>query len=114
MYSNRDTLRISETSFILSRNSQLSRSVWCVQRKMDPHFQFCTIINNWIGTVAFLGGHDLYRETKRTNVYTVVTITIALSFPIIYFWTIYNYDGDLRFCAIANYGAGIQVNERSF
>lgn len=79
--------------------------------KMDPHSQFRTIIDKWIGMVALMGGLDLSRKNKKTRVYTVVTVAVATAFPFIYFYTIYKYDGDLRFSAIAYFGAGIQVSE---
>lgn len=94
---------------VLKSNVSLSRYSQCMVIKMDPLAQFKKIINEWIGVIARIAGHDLDKETKEFSAYTVMTISVAISFPCIYSYTIYNYDGDLRFSGIAYYGAAVQV-----
>lgn len=76
---------------------------------MEAYVEFRTILYKWVYTVASLTGHDIFNKIHKITAYTMLTVLIGLLVPVLYTWTIYNYDGDLRLCAIAYYGTGIQV-----
>lgn len=76
---------------------------------MDAYQSFKTILYKWIGLAASLFGHEMFNPDLKISAYTVLAVGVGLTFPILYTWTVYHCDGDLRFSAIAYYGTGIQV-----
>lgn len=77
---------------------------------MDAYLSFETILYKWIGFIASLMGHDIFNRDLKISAKTVATVTVGLLYPVLYTWTIYNYDGDLRFGAMAYYGTSVQVS----
>lgn len=76
---------------------------------MEAYLQFRVVLHEWIGFVASLGGYELFQTDRRISLFNIVVLASGMVCPFIYLWTIITCDGDLRFLAIAYYGAGIQV-----
>lgn len=77
---------------------------------MEAYLQFRNVLHKWIGTAAVIGGYDLFNLDRRPSVFNLIAIATGVAAPFLYLYTIYTCDGDLRFSAIAYFGAGIQAS----
>lgn len=76
---------------------------------MEAYQQFQTIMNKWLRFFGLSQGHDIFRQDHKVNPYMILSFVTALSIPLMYMWTMYNFNDDLAMKATAYLGIGFQV-----
>lgn len=80
---------------------------------MEPYEEFHYILQRLIAPYGYWSGlHIFNRDNSIPIVRRIFTVFFGLSYPILYFYAIVDFEGQTGVQAIAFMGIGIQVSEQ--